>query len=174
MQCQSQLDSPGLQESLAIKSSIRARNVVWFKNRNTIECEEESMIAFEDIECMTIERFYNNYMNSKGHPDYRIVNLGHWSVNLKKRIEFLTDNPDNIEMQRIVMRGETHHRIRPDRPENSRFAIGSEFDSLSKRSINDVDFLENWLGETWRRDRNNYSYPSLSQIKNGLVAEALV
>ena len=132
MQWQSQLDSPGLEVALAIKSSIQARNVAWFSNRNTIDCKEESMEPFEDIECMTIERFYNNYKISKGNPDHRIINLGLWSVDLKKRVKFFTADPNNIKMQRMILRGETHHRIRPDLPKNSRFAIGSEFDSLTK------------------------------------------
>ena len=33
-----------------------------------IESYEECMEPFPDIECMTIERFYNNYINSKGDP----------------------------------------------------------------------------------------------------------
>ena len=90
------------------------------------------MEPFEDIECMTIERFYNNYKISKGNPDHRIINLGLWSVDLKKRVKFFTADPNNIKMQRMILRGETHHRIRPDLPKNSRFAIGSEFDSLTK------------------------------------------
>ena len=175
MQCQSQIGTPEIKAALAIKSSIRVRNVAWFANRNTIECQEESMEPFEDIECMTIERFYNNYKNSKGNPDHRIVNLGLWSIDLKKRFKFFTLDPNNIEMQRIILRGETYHRFRPERPENSRFVIGSEFDSLTKRSITD-EYWGNWLGYTWASEYNGgrMNNPSLNQIERGLVAEALV
>ena len=105
MLCQSQLEAPDIKVALAIKSSIHSRNVAWFANRNITECQEESMEPFEDIESMTIERFYNNYKNSKGHPDHRIINLGLWSVDLKKRVKFFTTDPKNLEMQRIVVRG---------------------------------------------------------------------
>ena len=102
------------------------------------------MEPFADIENMTLERFYNNYIFSKGEKQYRIVVLGFWSVDIKKRLKFFTDNPDNTQMQRLVLRGETHHR---QRPQNARFVVGSDMDSLTKREIGDGD--RNWLGYTW-------------------------
>ena len=71
------------------------------------------MEAFPDIQSMTIERFHNNYMNSKGDPEYRFVRLGLWSVDLKQRLKFFTADPNNTLMQRLVLRGQTHHRQRP-------------------------------------------------------------
>ena len=56
------------------------------------------MKAFEDIENQTIERFYNNYVMSNFDPKYRIVVLGLWSVDIKERIKYLTDEPENKEM----------------------------------------------------------------------------
>ena len=44
-------------------------------------------------------------------------------------------------------------------------------DSLTKRSIGD-DY-NNWLGNTWSYKYNNRKYPSLSQIEQGLIAEAM-
>ena len=32
----------------------------------------------------------------------------------------------------------------------------------------------NWLGKTWMKDHNNDKLPSLNQISNGLVDEAMV
>jgi len=87
------------------------------------------MEAFPDIENMTVNRFYNNYIKSKGHPDFRYVNLGLWTVDIKERLKFLTDDPENKEMHRIVIRGQSHHR---QRPQNSRFVIGKDGDSLTK------------------------------------------
>ncbi len=55
------------------------------------------MEAFDDIENLTIERFYNNYLKTNGHQKYRIVELGKWSVDIKERLKFLTDEPDNAE-----------------------------------------------------------------------------
>ena len=44
-------------------------------------------------------------------------------------------------------------------------------DSLTKRSIGDDD--NNWLGKTWSDKYNNDKFPSLSQIEQGLIAEAM-
>ena len=44
---------------------VPAKNVKYKEDLN-INMEEECMQPFEDIENMTLERFYNNYINSKG------------------------------------------------------------------------------------------------------------
>ena len=44
-------------------------------------------------------------------------------------------------------------------------------DSLTKREIGDDE--TNWLGWTWSDKYNNGEYPSLSQIEQGLIAEAM-
>ena len=115
MQCQSQLDASRLKKALAIKASINSRNVAWFANRHTIECEEESMEPFEDIDCMTIERFHKKFIKTKGDPQFRVVNLGPWSVNVKDFIKFQTAEPGKFMMYRKIYRGYSHHRKRPDR-----------------------------------------------------------
>ena len=56
------------------------------------------MEAFDDIDCMTLERFYNYYKNSKGDPKFSFVVLGQWTVYLKKQLKYLTDDPDNTKM----------------------------------------------------------------------------
>ena len=63
------------------------------------------MEAFDDIENLTIERFYNNYINSNGDQKYRIVELGTWSVDIKLRLMVLTHEPGKFELYRIVIRG---------------------------------------------------------------------
>ena len=63
------------------------------------------MIAFNDIESMTIERFYKEFMKSRGHKKYRIVILGKWSLDFIKRIKYLTDDPSNTEEHYLVLRG---------------------------------------------------------------------
>ena len=68
MQCQSQLNQPRADSALGIKAAIQKKNRAWFYNRHPIESFEESMEPFPDIDCMTIERFYNNFTNSKGDP----------------------------------------------------------------------------------------------------------
>ena len=127
------------------------------------------MEPFPDIENMTLERFYNNFMKTKGDPRYRFVNLGLWSVDIKERLKYFTADKDNTELKRFVLRGSTHERRRPD---NSRFIVGSNSDSLTKRSITDDDWC--WLGFTWYEEFNNGKLPSLSQIEKGLIAEAMV
>ena len=128
------------------------------------------MEAFEDIDNHTIERFYNNYLKSNGDPQQRIVVLGVWSVDIKEQIKYLTDEADNAEMHRIVIRGTTHERQRPER--STRFVQGSVQDSLIKRKITDP-IEENWIGNKWKKDHNNSKRPSLNQISAGLIAEAM-
>ena len=128
------------------------------------------MEAFDDIDNMTIERFYNNYLTSNGDKQYRLVVLGVWSVDIKERLKIFTDDPDNTSMHRIVVRGSTHQR---QRPQNSRFVQGSVRDSLIKRKISDK-IERNWIGEKWKKEHNNNKLPSLNQIEVGLVMEAMV
>ena len=46
---------------------------------------------------------------------------------------------------------------------------------LELRSINNTDWSEkNWIGSTWKKEFNNRKMPSLNQISDGLVAEAVV
>ena len=59
-----------------MRATIRSKNTAWFFNKNTIECEEECMEPYPDIESMTLERFYENFMISNGDPKYNIVVLG--------------------------------------------------------------------------------------------------
>ena len=107
-------------------------NRAWFANKHPIESDKEDMEPFPDIECMTIERFYNNYLNSKGDPQHRIVELGLWTVDLKLRIKYLRVEPGKFMMYRRVYRGKDHVRGRPN---SERFIIGSESDSLTKTKI---------------------------------------
>ena len=113
MQCQSQLKQSGLLNALGTKAQIQSKNRAWFANKHPFESDEECMEAFPDIENMTINRFHKSYMESKGHPDFRFVNLGLWTVDIKERIKFLTDDPENKEMHRIVIQGQSHVRQRP-------------------------------------------------------------
>ena len=93
------------------------------------------MEPFEDIDNQTIERFYNNYIKSNGDPQYRIVVLGVWSVDIKKRLKMLSDEPDNTDMHRFVIRGTTHHRARPEN--SKRFGGGSLIAPLTLRNMRD-------------------------------------
>ena len=102
-------------------------------------------------------------------PEYRFVNLGLWTYDIKKLYKFLTADPDNKEMHRMVIRGQTHSR---QRPQNSRFVAGSYGDSLTQLSITDHSYNEyggNWLGWTWFVEHNNKKEPSLNQIEKGLI-----
>ena len=109
-------------------------------------------------------------MNSKGDPNYNIVILGVWTINIKDRLKYLTDDPNDSLAHYLVLRGITH--LRP-RPENSRFVQGSIQESLLKRKITDP-FEWNWIGETWRKQHNNGKMSSLNQISAGLKEEAMV
>ena len=110
MQCQSQIAQPSLDAALGIKAAIQKMNRAWFANKHPIKSDKEDMEAFPDIDSMTIERFYNNFINSKGDPRHRIVELGLWSVDIKLKIKFFSDNPNDIQMHRLVLRGQAHFR----------------------------------------------------------------
>ena len=68
------------------------------------------MEPFENIDCQTIERYNNSYEKSNGDPKYRFVVLGEWTVDLKERLMKLTDEPNNVDQHRIVIRANTHER----------------------------------------------------------------
>lgn len=137
-----------MQTVLNIKSSINIRNTTWFYNVHPLASDEECMEPFEDIDNMTIERFYNNYLKSNGIPQYQIVVLGIWTVDIKERLRILTDEPENVNMHRFVIRGNSHLRARPKN--NSRFVQGSIKDSITKRKITG-DYEINWIGNNWKK-----------------------
>jgi len=81
------------------------------------------MEPFENIESMTIERKHREYLGSAGDPKFRMVVLGLWTLDLKKMLLVMTDEPDNSDHHRIVLRTKTHRRPRRDNaPENCRFS----------------------------------------------------
>ena len=129
------------------------------------------MEALEDIDNQTVERFYNYYTKSNGDPLYKIVVLGVWTVDIKLRLRYLTNEPGNLLMYRTIIRGSTHKR---PRPENSRFGAGSITASLTKRGIEFKLDEHNWIGKTWiiKYNGGEGNLPSLNQISAGLVEEA--
>ena len=120
---------------------------------------------------MTINRFYDNFLKSRGDPQYNLVLLGVWTVDFKNRLKFLTDEPENSEFHRLVLRGTSHIRPRPDNSE--RFGSGSLIATFDQRNVAGFDAKEmNWLGETWKKEYNGYKLPSMVQIADGLITEA--
>lgn len=102
--------------------------------------------------------------------EHRFVVLGIWTVDIKKGFKFLTLEPQNAEMQRKVVRGQSHVR---NRPSKVRFVVGSEIDSLIKRSATEYD--PEWLGMTWAKEYldDKYGLPSINQVIDGLIGHAL-
>ena len=84
-----------MEAALGLKARIQTKNRAWFANKHPIESEEECMEPFPDIENITLERFYNNFMKTKGDPKYPIIRLGLWSVDIKKLIKFFTASENN-------------------------------------------------------------------------------
>jgi hypothetical protein len=85
----------------------------------------------------------------------------------------LSDDPDNSDQHRIVIRTATHKRPRVD---NSRFSSQIELSCNKDRDITDMSTgksASNWLGSTWFKEINNKVMPTLAQIEEGLIAEAL-
>ena len=72
---------------------------------------------------------------SNGEEEYRHVVLGVWSVDVKDQIRYLTDEPENTEMHRFVIRGTSHERQRPE--SSFKFVAGKGQDSLTLRKITD-------------------------------------
>ena len=50
--------------------------------------------SFDDIECQTLERFYQKFIRSYEDPKYRYVNLGRHTVDVKGMRMFLSYDPD--------------------------------------------------------------------------------
>ena len=101
-------------------------------NIHPLASDEECMEAFGNIEGRTIERIYNNYINSNGDQQYRHVNIGVWTVDLKELLVKLTGDLDNTDMHRFVLRGTVFER---ERPKNTRFGGGSITAPLTKRDM---------------------------------------
>ena len=76
------------------------------------------MEPFNDIECMTLERKYKEYVNSKRNSQLRFVLLGQFTVDIKSRLKFSTNDPDNRKKLHLVIRGQSHHRRRSDLSKN--------------------------------------------------------
>ena len=66
------------------------------------------MESFDSIECITIERFYQDFIASKGAEAYRYVALGMHKVDLKK-MQMHEVSDDGLDGERVeVVRGNTH------------------------------------------------------------------
>ena len=76
--------------------------------------------------------------------------LGLWTFDIKNRYKYLTNEPENSDFHRLVLRGTSHMRPRPDN--SQRFGSGSLIATLAQRSVAGYDKDElNWLGETWKK-----------------------
>ena len=72
-------------------------------------------MPFQNIDSLTIERFYQNYIKCNGKEQvHRFAILGLWTVDIKKQIMFLSEEPDKIEQHHLVLRSKTHKRVRVD------------------------------------------------------------
>ena len=126
---------------------------------------------------MTIERFYQNYVKSNGIDQaHRYAILGLWTVDLKKQIMFLSEEPDKVEQHRLVLRSHTHKRVRVD---TLRFSSPVETgfkefrDLVHTGEAGEINEQANWVGRTWWKKINNGILPTLMQIEEGLIAEAM-
>lgn len=133
------------------------------------------MEAIPNIESQTIERFYKFYVESDGDEKYRFVVTGVWTVDLKTMNKMHTDQRDNEQLYRLVIRSKSHRRARPNK--NSRFGGQSILDFLKKGefegSYREPSGHYN-IGLTWRKEHNNEIMPSFNQISWGLISEAMV
>ena len=128
-----------------VVKGIQKLDIAWFENIIPICADQQQMEAFENMESQTVERFYKKYLESNGNSKFRIVVLGVWTVDLKKHVKMLTEDQGDTRMHRIIFRGTTHERARP---QNIRFGGGSMIASLTKRKITDR-WESDWIGKTW-------------------------
>ena len=87
------------------------------------------MVAFGNIESMTIERFHREYLSSNGDKKFRNVNIGEYTVDLLKMVARLTKDADKKGEEWKVLRGQTISRPRPEG--NKKFS-GSIFEKRYK------------------------------------------
>ena len=81
--------------ALDFKAAMQKRNIAWHANIHPLDSEDVDLEAFDDINNQTIERFYQNYLISNGNLLYRFVILGLWTVDIKERIKYLSEEPQN-------------------------------------------------------------------------------
>ena len=120
-----------------VVKGIQKLDIAWFENIIPICADQQQMEALENIESQTVERFYRKYLESNGNSKFRIVVLGVWTVDLKKHVKMLTEDQGDTRMHRVIFRGTTHERARPQNMQNIRFGGESIIVSLTKRKITD-------------------------------------
>ena len=79
---------------LKLKQKKQVLDIPWFFNQYSIESNEELMEPFDYIDSIKLDWYHKNYVKSKGDAQFRIVVLGKWTVDIKFRLKFLTDDPD--------------------------------------------------------------------------------
>ena len=177
MQCQSQLLSSSAYQSLSIADELRLIDVAWHRNVYPIVTNKEDLQPFGNIESQTIEWVRQDFIKSNG-TTIRAAVLGLWTVDVKKLIMYLSEFPEKIEQHRIVVRGNSHKRLRLNSQRFSSPVITGfkEWRDPVYKGKGEGKFFNlqaNWLGKTWSDKFNNKYLPSLEQIETGLIAEAM-
>ena len=103
---------------------------------------------------MTIERFFQNYKKSNGkHQAYRYAIMGLLTVNLKKKIMFLSEDPGKYMQYRSKLRSNSHKRVWVDSlrfssPVDTGFKIFRDlvFQYNEESKTNEP---ADWVGKTW-------------------------
>ena len=136
MDCASQIKLTPQTGFLETIAQIYELDKAWLRNAHSIITNVYRMEPFENIISQTIERFYIMFRDSNGNPKFRIVVFGLWTVDLKKMLLKLTEDPDNSDHYRIVLRANTHRRPRVD---DSRFNSPITVSFLALRSMTEED-----------------------------------
>jgi hypothetical protein len=124
--------------------------------------------AFDNIECMTLERKFQLFVASDHHKKYQLANLGKFTVDFKHMKLFVTAHPTNASLYNLVKRGVNHVRPRPD--DNDKFSQAI----LTYRDGMDGDYDINFLGKAWGKKHkgDKWAYPSMKEIFDGIMMEA--
>ena len=119
MQCQTQIGAEGSSNIPDVIQSIHKMNPAWFEGKYPAVTKDETLVAFDDISSMSLERHNNLFKETNGKPEYRYVVLGVCTVDIKLKLKILTEEHDNTDMHHKVIRGTTHIRARRSKERHS-------------------------------------------------------
>lgn len=132
---------------------------------------ESNIEAFDNIECITIDRIFKYFRDSNGQLKHRYANIGLFTIDLKLLQSFKTNEPENIEFHGSVKRGFSHFRTRP---KSKGISSGKGMHGSIRSGLGCTPFDQNFLGKEWRRfyNKSDLDYPTFNRILNGIIQES--
>ena len=116
-----------------------------------------------------MELYYNCYLASNGNLKYRYITTGIWTYDLKEQLKILSDEPENVDHHRIIIRSNDTSKIPIQNRKKEGYYPYVCDSSIKVDSIAKYDRI-NLLG-SYFRDYNNGKFPSMNILLNGLLTE---